>query len=73
MMEDPHRISYCTHLLLSIKNIERMGDHAANVPEGVYYIIEGRALPEERPRGDATQIAAVPVASDPGSGLSRNE
>jgi phosphate transport system protein len=26
MMEDPHSISYCTQLLLSIKNIERMGD-----------------------------------------------
>jgi phosphate transport system protein len=72
MMEDPHSISYCTDLLLSIKSIERMGDHATNVAESVYYIIEGRALAEERPI-DTTQIAAVPAASDPQSGLTRNE
>jgi phosphate transport system protein len=73
MMEDPHSISYCTHLLLSIKNIERMGDHATNVAESVHYIVEGREFPEERSRGDTTPIAAVPVAADPESGLIRDE
>jgi phosphate transport system protein len=58
---------------LSIKNIERMGDHATNVAESVYYIIEGRAFPEERSRGDTTPIAAMPRAAEPESGLIRNE
>jgi phosphate transport system protein len=73
MMEDPHRISYCTHLLLSIKNIERMGDHATNVAESVYYIIEGCAFPEERSRGDTTEIAAVQLTADPESASSATD
>jgi phosphate transport system protein len=70
MMEDPHSIGRCAELLLSIKNIERMGDHATNVAESVYYIVEGRPIPDERPKGDTTRIAAVPLAAKPeGSGL----
>src|SRR5438034_1346598 len=44
MMEDPRNITFCTHLLFCAKNIERMGDHATNIAETVYYIAEGRAL-----------------------------
>jgi len=73
MMEDAHSISYCAHLLFSIKNIERMGDHATNVAESVYYIIEGRALPDERPKGDTTRIVAMPLTADPESGLVSKE
>jgi phosphate transport system protein len=29
-----------------------MGDHATNIAETVYYMIEGRALADERPKGD---------------------
>jgi phosphate transport system protein len=54
MMEDPRNISYCIHLLFCAKNIERMGDHATNIAETVYYIVEGRPLAEERPKGDTT-------------------
>ena len=52
MMEDPRNITFCTHLLFCAKNIERMGDHATNIAETVYYIAEGRALVDERPKGD---------------------
>ena len=41
MMEDPRNITFCTHLLFCAKNIERMGDHATNIAETVYYIAEG--------------------------------
>jgi phosphate transport system protein len=61
MMEDPRNITFCTHLLFCAKNIERMGDHATNVAETVYYMVEGRALMEERPKGDTTNISPVPV------------
>ena len=52
MMEDPRNITFCIHLMFCAKNIERMGDHATNVAETVYYMIEGRALADERPKGD---------------------
>jgi phosphate transport system protein len=60
MMEDPRNISYCIHLLFCAKNIERMGDHATNIAETVYYMAEGRALAEERPKGDTTATTNVP-------------
>ena len=41
MMEDPRNITFCTHLLFCAKNIERMGDHATNIAETVYYIVGG--------------------------------
>lgn len=56
MMEDPRNITFCTHLLFCAKNIERMGDHATNVAETVYFMVEGRPLAEERPKGDTTTI-----------------
>jgi phosphate transport system protein len=60
MMEDPRNISYCIHLLFCAKNIERMGDHATNIAETVYYMVEGRALAEERPKGDTTAMTSMP-------------
>ena len=59
MMEDPRNISLCIHLLFCAKNIERMGDHATNIAETVYYIVEGRPLADERPKGDTTASAHV--------------
>jgi phosphate transport system protein len=41
------------------KNIERMGDHATNIAETVYYMIEGRTIGDERPKGDTTKFAAL--------------
>src|SRR5262249_44072225 len=52
MMEDPRNITFCIHLMFCAKNIERMGDHATNIAETVYFMIEGRALSDERPKGD---------------------
>ena len=42
------------HMLFCAKNIERIGDHATNIAETVYYIVEGRQLTEERPKADVT-------------------
>jgi phosphate transport system protein len=60
MMEDPRNITFCIHLLFCAKNIERMGDHATNIAETVVYMVEGRALPDERPKGDNTSTTTVP-------------
>jgi phosphate transport system protein len=54
MMENPRNITFCTHLLFCAKNIERMGDHATNIAETVYYIVQGRSLSDERPKADIT-------------------
>jgi phosphate transport system protein len=59
MMEDARNITYCLHLMFCAKNIERMGDHATNIAETVFYIIEGRAITEERPKGDTTSFASM--------------
>ena len=59
MLEDPRNITFCTHLLFCAKNIERIGDHATNIAETVYYIVQGVALEEERPKGGTQNIAPV--------------
>jgi phosphate transport system protein len=59
MMEDPRNISFCIHLMFCAKNIERMGDHATNIAETVYYMIEGRPIADQRPKGDTTKFAAA--------------
>lgn len=51
MMEDPRSIGYCTHLLFCARNLERMGDHATNIAEQVHYIVVGRPMPTDRPKG----------------------
>ena len=51
MMENPHNITPATHLLFIAKNLERIGDHATNVAEMVYFAATGEHL-VERPRGE---------------------
>jgi len=58
MMEDPRNITSATHLLFVAKNFERIGDHATNIAETVYYAITGTTLPDDRPRGEASGNAA---------------
>ena len=64
MMEDPRNITFCIHLLFCAKNIERMGDHATNIAETVHYMIEGRPIADQRPKGDTTTIAALRSATE---------
>src|SRR5689334_4234822 len=59
MMEDPRNIGFCIHLMFCAKNIERMGDHATNVAETVFYMIEGQPLADQRPKGDTTSFSAL--------------
>ena len=59
MMEDPRTIGFCIHLVFCAKNIERMGDHATNIAETVYYMIEGKILADERPKGDITSTTSI--------------
>ncbi|WP_137129808.1 phosphate signaling complex protein PhoU [Rhizobium sp. FY34] len=54
MMEDPRNITTCTHLLFCAKNIERIGDHATNIAETIYYIATGAQPEGERPKDDSS-------------------
>ena len=68
MMEDPRNITFCIHLMFCSKNIERMGDHATNIAETVYYVVEGRPIVDQRPKGDTTAFATMP-SRDRGRGM----
>ena len=59
MMEDPRSITAGTHLLFMAKNIERVGDHATNIAETIYYLINGTPLTETRPKRDRSSSSVV--------------
>jgi phosphate transport system protein len=64
MMEDPRNITACTHLLFCAKNIERIGDHATNIAETVFYAVTGTLMPAERPKHDKSpDVVAAPKGS----------
>lgn len=46
MVENPRTISQVAHLLFVAKNLERIGDHATNVAEMVYFAATGQYLAE---------------------------
>jgi phosphate transport system protein len=59
MMEDPRNITFCIHLMFCAKNIERMGDHATNIAETVHYMVDGRPIGDQRPKGDTTAFSKI--------------
>ncbi len=59
MMEDPRNITPCTHLLFIAKNLERIGDHATNIAELVYYAERGEPLSDIRPKSDSSYSAVA--------------
>ena len=46
MMENPKTIGQMAHVLFIAKNLERVGDHATNVAEMVYYAATGNHMAE---------------------------
>ena len=50
MIENPSTISDCAQLLFVARNIERIGDHATNVAEMVYYAATGTHLTDRDDR-----------------------
>jgi phosphate transport system protein len=46
-------------LMFCAKNIERIGDRATNTAETVHYMIEGRELTDQRPKGDLTSFPSA--------------
>ena len=60
MMEDARSITPCTHLLFMAKNIERIGDHATNIAENIWFLVKGEELLPPREKRDETNTAAAP-------------
>jgi len=54
MMEDPRNITPCTHLLFMAKNLERVGDHATNIAENVWFLVHGEQPLPPREKRDET-------------------
>ena len=59
MKTDTSRVPIGAHLLFMAKNIERIGDHATNIAESVYYLITGETLAGPRPKGDKSSLDEV--------------
>jgi phosphate transport system protein len=57
MMEDARAITPCTHLLFMAKNLERIGDHATNIAENVWFLVHGEEQLPPREKRDATNSA----------------
>ena len=57
MMEDARVITPCTHLLFMAKNLERIGDHATNIAENIWFQENGETPLPPREKRDGT-IAA---------------
>lgn len=57
MMEDPRHITSCSHLLFMAKNIERIGDHATNIAENVWFLVHAdEAMPIREKRDFTTPV-----------------
>jgi phosphate transport system protein len=60
MMEDARNITPCTHLLFMAKNLERIGDHATNIAENVWFLIHGdQPLPPRDKRDETNTVGTV--------------
>lgn len=58
MMGDPRTITPCAHLLFVAKNLERIGDHATNIAENVWFLVHGEELRGERDKRDDSSVPA---------------
>ncbi len=59
MMENPNNITQATHLLFVAKNLERIGDHATNVAEMVYFAATGQHLADRARGQDSVNVGDV--------------
>ena len=60
MMEDARNITPCTHLLFMAKNLERVGDHATNIAENIWFLVHGdQPLPPRDKRDETSTTGSV--------------
>jgi phosphate transport system protein len=61
MMADPRTITACAHLLFIAKNLERIGDHATNIAEIIYFEATGDEMTAERPKWSLPDVQGIVV------------
>ena len=71
MVEDPGTVTSAVHLVFCTKNIERIGDHATNIAEAIFYMVQGHVLWGERPKADLTSM--LPGSAPATAALSRSD
>jgi len=54
MFEDPSNVSRALRLIFVARNLERVGDHAANIAEMVIFLVEGHDVRHGQKAGAAT-------------------
>jgi phosphate transport system protein len=59
MVEDSRLIGVGAQLMFIAKNLERIGDHTTQIAEMVYYIVRGRPLGDDRPKGEPSGLDIV--------------
>jgi phosphate transport system protein len=59
MVEDSRLIGAGAQRMFIAKNLERIGDHATQIAEMVYYIVKGESLGDDRPKGEPTGMDFV--------------
>lgn len=64
MMEDAGNIGGSIHLLLIAKNLERMGDHVADIAKETMYMVTGEWPDKKRAKDDHTSKIILEPASD---------
>ena len=64
ILEDPKLTGICIDLMFVAKNLERIGDHATNIAEKVYYIVHGDQL-QPRPERHAVKPLILVVEDEP--------
>jgi len=66
MKVDSRHVPIGTHLLFIAKNIERIGDHATNIAESVYFLVTGQNIAGPRPKGDKSSLDRIETAESKG-------
>jgi phosphate transport system protein len=56
MVEDSRLIGAGAQLMFIAKNLERIGDHTTLISEMVHYIVTGKPLGDDRPKGEPTGL-----------------
>lgn len=64
MMEDPRNISGAMHFLFMAKNIERIGDHIADIAKETMYMVTGEWPQDKRNKEDKTSKMIVDISDN---------
>lgn len=58
IMEDSRNVGHSIRVMLLIKSLERIGDHARNIAEYVIYMVRGQDIRHQQPGEDEQVLAA---------------